>query len=435
MKREKTLKLKKINVPKELIALTKILNCDIYLVGGYVRNSLLNLPIYDIDITSALTPEQVFDKLSETEFIVKLKSAKMGTVEIFSNQYVFQHTTFRKDSYKDDGSHCPTNTKFVNSVEEDATRRDFTINAIYYNVATNKIYDKYNGQADIKNKLLKCIETPEKVFSEDALRLLRLVRFASELNFSIEEQTKLSAIKFAHKLKAISGERKRKELEDFLMCNTKYNIPHSNPINAIKLLYDLNLMPYIFNIDNAEWKFIENDFKSILNVEDRKNRLYCFLINLYFALTKSHKLDFEYYTKIVCSKNALNFSNAESLEFKQLLKAFYYSDKSKNLRKFIFTNCNVIDLLLIMLEANGKIETKNKIEKELITMKKEQAPLSIKDLKINGNDLKSTLHLENREIGIVLKKLLKLCLFNPKLNNKECLLLKAKDIKNNELRI
>ena len=115
-----------IKVSSNLKYLAKILKTELYLVGGYVRNSYLNLPNYDIDIASNLSIEQIFERLDGTIYNAKIRSIKMGTVEIFAPNEVYQHTTFRKDSYNLNGTHEPINSKFVADKSEDATRRDFT---------------------------------------------------------------------------------------------------------------------------------------------------------------------------------------------------------------------------------------------------------------------------------------------------------------------
>lgn len=410
-----------IKISNNLKILAKILKTDLYIVGGYIRNSLLNLPNYDIDIASNLSIEQIFERLDGTIYNVKIRSVKMGTVEIYAPNEVYQHTTFRKDSYNLNGTHEPTNSKFVADKSEDATRRDFTINCIYFNILSGEIYDKYNGIADIKNSTLKTIETPDKVFSEDGLRLLRLVRFATELNFTIESGTKESAKKYAKNLKAISGERKRNEIELILNANSKY-YKNASPLYGIQLLYELHLMPNIFYVEKFKWSFNKNNFTALNNNLPTHLKLSCFLICLFNAINNTQKIDFDKFIQIVSSKNALNLSNKEASYNAKLLKAFHFKSTITNIRKYIIKNQPVIEDLMLMLTAFNENALTEQLKGERAKMQKEKVPLSVKNLKINGNDLKQNFKLEGNKIGTILNKLLNVCIYTPSLNNKADLL-------------
>ena len=408
-----------IKVSKHLKDLAKELDTDLYLVGGYVRNSFLNLNTDDIDIASCLTVEQIFSKLECSEFLVKIRSAKMGTVEIFCDDEVYQHTTFRKDSYVPTGKHSPNATDFIKDIKEDAKRRDFTINSIYYNIKTGKLIDFYNGIDDIKNKTIKCVETPDYVFSADGLRLLRLVRFASEFNFNIEDDTYKSARKFAKNLKSISGERKRNELLNILYSNKKYKT--GNPLYGIKLLFDLNLFKYIFDFNNSQTLTFDTfDFKPILSVKNSEERLHCFLLCLFEYFKKD--IPINTFITIVTNKNALNFSKRQKELLTKLARAYYYSFSITNIKKFIFKNYEIIDLLCQMLFAFENGELANNILNEYKSMKQSNTPFKVKDLKINGNDLKSIFNLQGAKIKEALDKCLLLCVQNPKLNDKKLLI-------------
>lgn len=410
-----------IKISNNLKNLAKILKCDLYLVGGYVRNSLLNLPCFDIDIASNLSVEEIFKRLDGSIYNVKIKSIKMGTVEIFAPNEIYQHTTFRKDSYNQLGSHNPILTNFIANIEEDATRRDFTINCIYLNILSGKIYDKYNGIADIEERTLKTIETADKVFSEDGLRLLRLVRFATELKFSIDSKTFESAKRYARNLKVISGERKRSEIDLILNANSKY-YSDANPVYGIKLLYELNLMPKIFQVDNFKWRFNENYFIPLNNTLPKQLKIYCFIICLFNAINDIQKIDFDKFMQCVSNKTALNLSKKEIAHASKLLKAFHSKNNITNIRKYIIKNQFVIDDLLLIFNAFNEHTLINAINEERNKMQKEKVPTSIKDLKINGNDLKHNFKLENERIGTILNKLLNICIYSPNHNNKEQLL-------------
>lgn len=412
---------KKVKISNDLKELQRLLNVELFVVGGYVRNSLLNLPNYDIDIASSLQVEEIFNKLNGTRFLVKLRSATMGTVEIFTTNEVYQHTTFRSDVYGDNGKHNPLTTQFVLSWQEDAKRRDFTINALYLNIDSGKIYDNFTGLADLDNKTIKCVGKSEKVFSEDGLRLLRLVRFASELNFSIDEETKDSAIKYCKNLKDISGERKKKELQEILNCKNKYGIGLRS-LDAVKLLFELKLIQNIFSIKGIKWDFDETCFNSLNNVKRRDEYLFCFLLCLFNFVSKQVNISFEDFVSAVSNKTALNFSRAEVQEFSKLLKAFHFSTQISNVRKFIFKNYMVFEKLCDILECFERCDLVSSLKQEQMLMRKQKVPLKIKDLAINGNDLLTIDKINKKDIGKYLEKLLRICLYNPSLNNKKSLL-------------
>lgn len=416
----------KIKISSNLKRLVGLLGKEVYLVGGCVRNSLLNLPIYDIDIASPLSIEQIFERLDGSIYNVKIRSAKMGTVEIFVGEEVYQHTTFRADSYNLLGTHTPTATSFVLRIEQDATRRDFTANCIYYNIASGKVYDKYNGIADINARTLRCIEDADKVFREDGLRLLRLVRFATELKFNVAQDTLENAKKHARNLYQISGERKRQELEQILNANSKY-YADASPIYGIKLLFDLNLIQKIFKIEKHKWNFEDYDFTPLNNSLPQNLQLACFILCIFEALNKRQKFDFDKFISVVSNKTALNFSNKETLHISKLVKAFSFRGEVTNARKYIIKNISVFEDLLALLVSFNDIELANTLSAEFEVMQKEKVPLTLKDLKINGNDLVK-LGVQNVNIGTTLKKLFNTCVFNPKLNTKPNLLNLAQEL-------
>lgn len=178
-----------------------------YIVGGYVRDLLCGKAPHDYDITTSATPD-------ETQRLFKKTIAtgiKHGTVTVIINGEQIEVTTFRTESCYNDSRH-PESVDFVREVGDDLARRDFTVNAMCYNHKEGLI-DLFNGKDDINNKVLRAVGTPETRFKEDALRILRLFRFAATLGFAIEKQTFNAAVKCAPLLKNISAERIFVELQ------------------------------------------------------------------------------------------------------------------------------------------------------------------------------------------------------------------------------
>jgi len=224
----------KIKVPEELIKLAVLLKeyGSLYIVGGYVRNAILGFADTDIDLAAGIAPERMVELLDNTKFEVIDKSYKLGSVTIKYKNQIWQYTTFRKDNYGYGGYHRPQTVDFINDLRQDAQRRDFTMNALYYDILKQEIIDIYSGVLDIRNKIVRCVEMPAFVFSHDGLRILRMIRFACELNFRIDHATLITAKKMSHQINYISGKRKFQELTAVLNSPKRYEI--SNPDAHIK---------------------------------------------------------------------------------------------------------------------------------------------------------------------------------------------------------
>ena len=219
------------------------ISSPIYLVGGAVRNELLGYPVQDYDICGELPPERLAEELVGL-FTVRDVNPRVGTVKIIGEGASFEYTRFRRDSYPiDSGCHAPAAVEFVSSPEEDAFRRDFTVNALYKRVSDGAIIDPTGGLKDLTAHVLRTTRAPDKVFSEDGLRLLRLVRLAAELGFDIEKETSVAARKYAPLLKDISVERVREELDRILVADGKYG-NREGVYTALEQMHTLGLYPH-----------------------------------------------------------------------------------------------------------------------------------------------------------------------------------------------
>ena len=184
-----------------------------FLVGGCVRDMILGRNIHDHDITTDALPEQVMNVFSG--FTTVPTGLKHGTVTVLVNGEPFEITTFRIDGEYSD-SRRPESVSFTRNLTDDLARRDFTINAIAMDIDGN-ISDPFHGCDDIKNKIIRCVCEPSMRFNEDALRILRAVRFSSVLGFEIEKNTSDALMNLRKNLDNISRERIRDEL-DKLIC-------------------------------------------------------------------------------------------------------------------------------------------------------------------------------------------------------------------------
>ena len=177
-----------------------------YIVGGFVRDYILDRKTLDIDICTNATPKEIIEIFD----CVKISDFSYGSVNIVYKKVKFDVTTFRKDiKYEDNRK--PIKIKYISNLQTDLLRRDFTINTLCMN-SKGEIIDLLNGRVDIENKVIKTVSNPRVKIKEDSLRILRAIRFATILDFDIESKTKKYIIKYGYLLEKLSGSRKKEEL-------------------------------------------------------------------------------------------------------------------------------------------------------------------------------------------------------------------------------
>ena len=222
-----------INIPQKAEQILRTLNeagYEAYVVGGCVRDSILNRVPGDWDITTSALPEQVKELFHRTVDT----GIQHGTVTVMMGKEGFEVTTYRVDGEYHDGRH-PDAVTFTRSLEEDLKRRDFTINAMAYH-PEHGLVDLFGGMEDINRKIIRCVGDPVERFTEDALRMLRAVRFSAQLGFTVEENTKAALTKMSGNLEHVSAERIQTELVKLLVSDhpdylrtaweTAQNTPH-----------------------------------------------------------------------------------------------------------------------------------------------------------------------------------------------------------------
>ena len=185
-----------------------------FVVGGAVRDALIGVDVYDYDVATDATPDEIKRIFSDHKTIDT--GIKHGTVTVVFNGQAFETTTFRVDGVYGDCRH-PESVTFTTDIAGDLSRRDFTINAMAYCGETGLV-DLFGGKADIDARLIRAVGDPEKRFEEDALRILRAVRFAAKTGFSIEENTFCAMIEKKTLLKNVSSERIFDELTKIILC-------------------------------------------------------------------------------------------------------------------------------------------------------------------------------------------------------------------------
>lgn len=213
----------KMNLPEDVqYIISKLLSAgfEAFVVGGAVRDFLLGDIPGDHDITTSATPSEIKDVFKNEKTVDT--GIKHGTVSIILNKKPYEVTTYRIDGEYLDARH-PESVSFTRNIKEDLARRDFTINAMAYN-ETSGFVDLFSGKADLNLGVIRAVGIAEKRFDEDALRILRALRFASKLDFKIEKETSLAIFKKAHLLSKVAKERIYAEWIKLLMGRGAYRI-------------------------------------------------------------------------------------------------------------------------------------------------------------------------------------------------------------------
>ena len=203
-------------IPDEVLRLMNKLNTsgyECYAVGGSVRDALMGRPVHDYDLTSNALPEEMI-RVFRPEYTVLPTGIKHGTVTVLSGGLPVEITTYRADGSYSDHRH-PDSVTFTRSIREDCARRDFTINAMCCSAGSD-ILDFFGGREDLKNGIIRCIGVPQDRLDEDALRILRAIRFAARFGFTIEANTASAMSEKMGLLAWVSEERIQSELTGFL---------------------------------------------------------------------------------------------------------------------------------------------------------------------------------------------------------------------------
>lgn len=431
----------------KLISLAKALSwyAPLYQVGGCVRDEVMGLERSDIDVCSQLEVKDVKKALLNTDFVVSDRNLRMGTVHISSGKFVCEYTTFRTDSYdKASGKHSPESVEFTTDMMLDARRRDFKCNALYKDILSGEIVDVLGGLDDIKNGVISTADNPDVVFEADGLRILRLVRFASELGFEIEQKTFESAKKNAWRVKDIAVERISEELEKIFVSDTRH--PELGLKNAhvkgIKLLDDLGLVDLLLpelsalkGLEQNKKYHLYDAYKHSLKAYEYAppHLRFCALLHdigkaecvkKYGNMHGHERVGADMARSIA---HRFRLSNNETYRLCKVI-ALHMTDINGNmsenkLRRLIAENIDVMeDVVLVMLAdaraSNEQVIEQNRIGNMLSSMREEGVPFSIKDLKISGNDLVE-MGVDEKMRGVILKQLWIDTVMNMSLNTRE----------------
>ena len=228
-----------IKVPDYITQFANIckIHSKIYVVGGYIRDSLLNIPSNDIDLCGNIKIEQLQNILVNSNFKIASSNKTFGTAKIKFENEVFEYTTFRKDIYTSNGKHTPKKVEFVTTLHEDAKRRDFTVNCIYYDILENKLIDPTNnGLLDIKNKVIQTVLNSDNTLKNDGERILRMIKLKVKYGFNINPQTLKSAVKYQNNINDLS----KKTIEKFVIFTNKLTSKQKQQVKELLNSFNAN---------------------------------------------------------------------------------------------------------------------------------------------------------------------------------------------------
>jgi poly(A) polymerase/tRNA nucleotidyltransferase (CCA-adding enzyme) len=446
--------IKDIHLPKEINNILNDLNksgYEGYLVGGCIRDILMNKEPKDWDITTNARPEEIQEVFPDSFY-----ENNFGTVGVKTDLGVVEITPYRLEGSYSDGRR-PDTVEYTDNIELDLGRRDFTINSIAYNPINEIIIDLFKGQEDIKNKIIRCVGNPDIRFSEDGLRIMRMIRFSAQLDFSIDTETLTSAMNKRHILDNIAKERIREELCKILMSK--------DAIKAFIYMNKIDILQYItihlkesVNVKQNgchAYDVFEHLIRSLQCAIDKNYPLEIRLAALFHDIGKpstrvfsKEKNDFTFYnhevvgTKITKSiLKDLKFSHETIEKVVKLVRwHMFFSDTEQithsAVRRMISNvgRDNIWDLInLRICDRVGTGRPKEdpyRLRKYMSIIEEVMSdPTDVSMLKINGNDLINKLHVKSGpKIGKILNVLLDRCINDPSINTEDSLLKMSKDL-------
>ena len=448
------------SIPREVSRITKTLEkagFESYLIGGCVRDMLLDKEPKDWDITTNAKPEQIISLFEKTFY-----ENEYGTVGVVNEETehetlkVIEVTPYRLEATYSDNRR-PDSVTFSDNLEEDLKRRDFAMNAIAYNISKGHLIDPYKGQKDIKDKIIRTVGSPLDRFSEDALRILRAVRLAAELDFTINTQTQEAIKQTSRTLQNIAVERIRDEF-------TKI-VESENGMEGIILAHELDVLKYIIpeleegiGVEQSGshiYTVWEHNLRTLKHATNRNWMLHVKLAALLHDISKpktrrwsKEKNRYTFYGHdVVGGKTAkkilerLKFSKKMTAKVSNLVKYhMFFSDIDKitlSAVRRIVRNVgseNVWDLMKVRacdrIGMGRPKESPYRLRKYKSMIEEAmRAPVSVQMLKIDGAKIMEvTRETPGPKIGFILHALLEETLNDPDNNNEEFLVKHALEL-------
>ncbi len=445
-----------MNLPidaKMLISLFEQNGHSAYAVGGCVRDALMGVAEKDIDITTSATPEQTESILSANNIKFVETGIKHGTVTALVNHIPYEITTFRTDGDYADNRH-PDSVNFVDDVTLDLARRDFTMNAIAYNDSKGFV-DCFGGMDDIKNKIIRAVGDPDMRFEEDALRIMRCIRFASVLGFDIEKNTSRAVLDNKELLKNIAVERIYVELVKLLMGDNAETVllKYKDVIGVIIP----ELVPTFTCEQVSKWHIYDVYTHIVKSVAVAPKKDYIRIALLFHDIAKpqtkttdengNDHFKFHGFEGVKITEKVLKrFKVSNDIYNKVTLLVKYHDDhittKRSNIKKWLrvfgedmifdYIDLKIADLSTHNLTyAQEEIDVLYQIKNITADIIASHEPYRVSDLAITGKDL-IELGYTGHQIAEELDALVKIVSGNPRCNTKEKLIRQAlSDIKSN----
>ena len=418
---------------------------DSYVVGGCVRDSLLGTIPHDWDITTSASPETIMSIFKDYKVIPT--GLKHGTVTVVINDIPYEITTYRTDGIYVN-HRKPESVMFTSNIVGDLSRRDFTINAIAYN-PTCGLVDPFNGITDLRQGLIRCVNNPQVRFEEDALRILRAIRFSAQLKFSIEPNTSLQIHKLKQLLQYISYERINSEFSKMIITDSFVDVLSEYKDVFAVFIPELSYM-FDFEQHNSyhDFNVFDHTLHALRHCESKD--LITRLAILFHDIGKPHCYQDEpgiqnfrhfrghaYVSSDICSKRLtkLRFDNETITKVSELV--LYHDAIIEEGRKYVRRWLNKISsdqfVRLIDIKICDVKGQKNSIDEVRVQKLKnilsiydqvtqDNECFSLKDLAVDGYDLMGSGIPEGKEIGKTLNRLLELVISDQCSNTKEDLL-------------
>ena len=430
----------KIELPRKVVLIIKNLQrhgYDAYAVGGCVRDSILNRKPEDWDITTSAKPEQVkriFQRTVDT-------GIEHGTVTVLIGKDGFEVTTYRVDGLYEDGRH-PKEVTFTSRLEEDLKRRDFTINAMAYN-DDERLVDAFGGMRDLNYHLIRCVGDPKERFSEDALRILRAVRFSAQLAFPIEPETAEAIKSLAPNLEKISAERIQAELVKLLVSDHPERIQDACELGITKVVlpeWD-DMVGVKQNTPHHKYDVAAHTVHALQNVKnDKVLRLTMLFHDMGKPVMKTtdengrdhfkgHAIASEQIAKTVMKR--LKFDNDTIRKVTKLVAYHDYrmEPTGANVRRAMHEiGVELFPYYLAVrladtkaqssYERRGKLENIIQIRELYRNALRNKECVTLKDLAVTGTDLINLGIAPGKELGTLLNELLDIVIEDPAWNQK-----------------
>lgn len=387
---------------------------DAYVVGGCVRDTLLGKEPEDWDITTSAKPEEIkkaFVKTVDT-------GIKHGTVTVIINGNGYEVTTYRIDGEYKDGRH-PEEVRFTRSLRDDLNRRDFTINAIAYN-DSNGLKDLFYGRSDLHNRIIRAVGNPEYRFKEDALRMMRAIRFSAQLGFNIDIETYHAIIRCSHLIKQVSVERIQTELTKTLMSVNPEAVKEYQLTGLfIEILPEINKI-----LASRESQKVCALLKKVPNTIAMKYAALLSPLEADAARSVLKGLRLDNNTVNTVTQIIYHSKNDGQIDENDIAvrEAIYKLGPRLMENLFVFEAAQIQmkeDVTgLTMRGARNHLKTIMRIYEEVLSR---GDCVTIRDLDVTGSDLLK-LGLSGKQVGETLEWLIHIVLENPKLNDKSTLL-------------